>query len=209
MVKTLSAGLLAVLALAGTAIAQETRSPRVAVVELDRVYAESQLGKGYAAQIDALRKDLQATAAKKQADFGKLQNELKALQDEVEKQRAVLSAEAREKKQAEITRKGREVQAFAEDAQQEMDRLQQKLQQQGASLQDEFQLKVHPLIEQVAKAKSVDVVMDLQAAQYVNREFDLTPQVIEAADKLAPVPARAAGPAAPKPTGPAAPQPKP
>ena len=54
MKKTFAAGLLVALAAAGTALAQEAtpRAPRVAVIDMARVSAESLLGKGYAAQLE-------------------------------------------------------------------------------------------------------------------------------------------------------------
>lgn len=192
----------AALAAAGAALAQEpaARSPRVAVIDMARVSAESQLGKSYAAQLEKLQTEINAEATKKQTDLGKLDTALKALQEELEKQGAVLSPEARDKKQQDIVRKTRERQAFLEDGQQEINRMRERAQQQAQAINGEFQQKVRPLVEQVAKDKGLDLVLDSQVAYTINRDFDITRDVIAKADETAkPAAAAAATPPAPKP----------
>jgi outer membrane protein len=204
MKKTFLLGLLVALAGAGTAFAQEPRAPRVAVIDMARVSAESQLGKSFAAQLEKLQNDINAAATQKQTDLGKLDAAIKALQDELEKQGAVLSAEARDKKQQDITRKARERQAFLEDGQAEINRMREKAQQQAQTINNEFQLKVRPIVEQVAKDKGYDLVLDAQVAYTINKDFDLTRDVIAKADEMAKT---ASAPAAAKP--PATPAAKP
>jgi outer membrane protein len=200
MKKTFLLGLLAGLAAVGTAFAQEARSPRVAVIDLARVSAESQLGKGFASQLEKLQADIQALVTQKSTELQKLDTALRALQDELEKQGAVLSPEAREKKQQDITRKARERQAFFEDGQQELNRMRERATQQAQSINNEFQVKIRPLVEQVAKEKGYDLVLDAGVAFTINRDFDITPQVIVKADEAKPAAAPAANPpAAPKP----------
>ena len=199
MKKTFVAGLLVALAFAGAAVAQEAaKSPRVGIIDMARVSAESLLGKSYAAQLEKLQNDISAEATKKQTDLGKLDASIKALQDELEKQGAVLSAEAREKKQTEIVRKTRERQAFLEDGQAEINRMRERAQQQAQSINNEFQLKVRPLVEQVAKDKGYDLVFDSQVAYTINKDFDITRDVIVKADETEKAkPAAAAAPATP------------
>ena len=207
MKKTFVAGLLVALAAAGVATAQEAaKAPRVGVIDMARVSAESLLGKSYAAQLEKLQTDINAEATKKQSDLGKLDAAIKTLQDELEKQGAVLSQEARERKQQEIVRKGRERQAFLEDGQAEINRMRERAQQQAQSINNEFQLKVRPVVEQVAKDKGYDLVLDSQVAYTINKDFDITRDVIVKADEAekakaaaAAAPAAAAPPAAPKP----------
>ena len=205
MKKTFVAGLLVALAFAVAAVAQEAaKSPRVGIIDMARVSAESLLGKSYAAQLEKLQNDISAEATKKQTDLGKLDASIKALQDELEKQGAVLSAEAREKKQTEIVRKTRERQAFLEDGQADINRMRERAQQQAQSINNEFQLKVRPLVEQVAKDKGYDLVFDSQVAYTINKDFDITRDVIVKADETEKAkPAAAAAPATP----PAAPKP--
>ena len=108
---------------------------------------------------------------------------IKTLQDELEKQGAVLSQEARDKKQQEIVRKSRERQAFLEDGQAEINRMRERAQQQAQSINNEFQLKIRPIVEQVAKDKGFDLVLDSQVAYTINKDFDITRDVIVKADE--------------------------
>ena len=191
------------LAVSAAALAQDAaRSPRVAVIDMARVSAESQLGKSFAAQLEKLQTEINAEATKKQTELGKLDTALKTLQEELEKQGAVLSPEARDKKQQDIVRKTRERQAFLEDGQQEINRMRERAQQQAQAINGEFQQKVRPLVEQVAKDKGLDLVLDSQVAYTINRDFDITRDVIAKADETAakpPAAAAAATPPAPKP----------
>jgi outer membrane protein len=191
------------LAVSAAALAQDAaRAPRVAVIDMARVSAESQLGKTFAAQLEKLQTEINAEATKKQTELGKLDTALKALQEELEKQGAVLSPEARDKKQQDIVRKTRERQAFLEDGQQEINRMRERAQAQAQAINGEFQQKVRPLVEQVAKDKGLDLVLDSQVAYTINRDFDITRDVIAKADETAakpPAAAAAATPPAPKP----------
>jgi len=188
------------LAAAGAAGAQEAaRTPRIAVIDMARVSAESLLGKSFAAQLEKLQTDINAAATTKQTDLGKLDTALKTLQEELEKQGSVLSPEARDKKQQEIVRKTRERQAFLEDGQAEINRMRERAQQQAQAINGEFQQKVRPLVELVAKDKGLDLVLDSQVAYTINRDFDITRDVIAKADEAAKPAAAAAAPPAPKP----------
>jgi outer membrane protein len=210
MKKTFLTGLLVALAaVAGTASAQEARPPRVGVIDMARVSAESTLGKSFAAQLEKLQNDISTAATQKQTELGKMDAAIKTLQDELEKQGAVLSPEARDKKQQDITRRARERQAFLEDGQAEINRMRERAQQQAQAINNDFQVKVRPLVEQVAKEKGYDLVLDSQVAYTINKDFDITAPVIAKADAVAPAAApAAAGPATPAPGAPK-PAPKP
>ena len=86
----------------------------------------------------------------------------------------MLSPEARDKKQADIVRKTRERQAYLEDGQGEINRMRERAQQQAQAINAEFQQKVRPIVEQVAKDKGLDLVLDSQVAYTINRDFDIT-----------------------------------
>ena len=202
MMKTFVAVLAGALASAGAALAQEpaaARSPRVAVIDMARISAESLLGKSYASQLEKLQTDINAEATRKQTELGKLDTALKTLQEELEKQASVLSPEARDKKQQEIVRKTRERQAFLEDGQAEINRMRERAQQQAQAINGEFQQKVRPLVEQVAKDKGLDLVFDSQVAYTINRDFDITRDGIGKADEAEKAKPAAAAPPPPAP----------
>jgi outer membrane protein len=196
----LAAGLCA---LAAVATAQEpAKSPKIAIIDLNRVSSESVMGKNYASQIEKLENDIKAEGAKKQTDLQKMDAAIKALRDELDKQSSVLSPEARDRKEQEILKKSRERDAYVEDGQRELTRMRERAQAQAEALNAEFQTKIRPHIEAAAKEKGIDIILNSQVALTVNKDFDISQAVIAKAD--AATPKTAAGTAAP-----AAPAPKP
>jgi Skp family chaperone for outer membrane proteins len=213
----------ATVALAQEAAGGAARSPKIAVIDLFRISNESQLGRSYAARIEALETEIKNEGTKKQSELNKMDAAIKTLQDELEKQASVLSAEAADRKRQEITKKGRERQAFLEDGQAELQRMRERAQAQAESLNNEFQQKLKPFIDAAAKDRGVDILLNSQVVLTASREFDISPDVIQRADAAskagaaapgaaaaAPAPAPAAGgAAAPAPGAPAAPRPTP
>jgi len=203
----LAFGVAAPIALAQDAgSASGTKSPKIAIIDMARVSAESLMGKGYAAQLEALQNEINSEGTKKQAELQKMDNAIKALQDE---QGAVLSPEAAEKKRQDIVKKGRERQAFLEDGQQDIQRLRERAQQQAQGLNNEFQVKIKPHIEAVAKEKGIDIILDSQVALTVNRDFDISRDVIIKADDAEKAAKTSTGAASPKPAAPAPAKPSP
>jgi outer membrane protein len=209
MKKMFLATLALALAGSGLALAQDAAAgkvARIAVIDMARVSAESQLGKSYATQLEQLQNDINTAAQAKQTELQKMDAAIQALQDELQKQGAVLSQEARDKKQQEIVRKGRERQAFLEDGQAEINRMRERGQQQAQSINNEFQVKIRPVVEEVAREKGYDLVLDSQVAYTISKDYDLTRDVIAKADATIPASA-AAAPAAEPPAAADTPQP--
>lgn len=185
------------------------RAPRIAVIDMGLISAQSTLGKSYAARIEALEKQIQAEGTKKQAELTRMDTALKTLQDELEKQGSVLSAEAADKKRQEITRKARERQAFLEDGQQELQRMKERAESEAAAWNNEFQNRLKPHIEAVARERNVDILLTSSVALTVNREFDISSEVVARADAdKTPIAAAPARPASPRPAA-ASPAPSP
>ena len=206
MKKTFIAGLV-LGAAAQVTVAQEAKTeprvPKIAIIDMARVSSESLMGKGYATQLEALQSEINSEGTKKQSDLQKLDAAIKTLQDELEKQASVLSPEAAEKKRQEIVKKGRERQAFLEDGQADLQRMREAAQARAQSLNNEFQVKIKPHIDAVAREKGLDIILDAQVTLAVNKEFDISRDVIVKADDAEKAAKGAAGAAAAKPSGPA------
>jgi Skp family chaperone for outer membrane proteins len=194
-----------------------TRNPKIAVINMETISSDSIMGKGYAAQIQGLEREIQTEGTKKQTELAKMDAAIKALQDELDKQAAVLSPEASERKRQDIVKKTRDRQAYVEDGQAELQRMRDQAEQKAQGLNAEFQQKIKPHIDAVAKEKGIDIILTSQVALTLNRDFDISREVIAKAD-AAERAAQAAKPAAPKPAAagpsaaapaPAAPAPKP
>jgi Skp family chaperone for outer membrane proteins len=179
----------------------EPRTPRIAVIDMARVSNDSLLGKSYAAQLEALKKEIDAAGTEKQNELNKRDAEIKAVGDELEKQGSVLSAEAADRKRQDIVKKTRERQAFLEDGQQELQRMRERAQERAQALNAEFQAKVKPHIEATAKERGIDILLDSQVALTVTGEFDISGAVVTKLDAVEKgTPSAAARPAqAPRP----------
>ena len=209
----LLAGGLEVGAQEAAAPAGAARAPKIAVIDMNRVSAESLLGKSYASQIEALENEIKSEGTKKQAELQKLDAAIKALQDDLDKQASLLSPEAADRKRQDIVKKSRERQAYLEDGQQELGRMRERAQAQAENLNNEFQVKIKPSIDAVAKDKGIDIILSNQVALTVNKDFDISRDVIVKADdaeRTKPkAPAAAAKPATPPAAAPAAGAPTP
>jgi Skp family chaperone for outer membrane proteins len=206
--KTCIAAALLLGAAASSVLAQDApKQPKIAVIDMGKVSSESLLGKGYAAQLEQLKNEIDAEGNKKQGELSKLDAGIKALQDELDKQGSVLSPEAADKKRQDIVKKTRERQAFLEDGQQDLQRMRERAQQQAQALNNEFQVKIKPHIDAVAKEKGIDILLDSQVAISVSKDFDISKEVIVKADDAERAAKGAAAKPAPKPNTPPAPKP--
>ena len=183
---------------------------RWAVINMERIYAESVLGKSYAKKLEELKNEIDAAGQKKQADLNKLDTSIKALQDELEKQGGVMSPEAVENKTAELKKKQRDRQAFVEDGQGEIQRMREKAQQQAQAYENEFGVKIRPHIDAVVKEKAIDILLDSRVVVTSSKETDVSLDVINRSNDAEKT-AKPAAAAAPKPAAPpaAAPAPSP
>jgi outer membrane protein len=208
-------GVLGVAAIAAAAGAQDTgkgRNPKIGIIDMDRVGTESVVGKGYAQQVAMLQSEIETARTKKETDLKKLDSEINGLQEELEKQQALLSEEAKEKKQADIKRKAREREAFLDDGRAELEKMVQRAENQAKALQNELQQKIRPHMETVAKSQGLDILLDSRSAMALNSDFDISTEVIAKVDETekANKGAAASAPAKPAPAAkPAAPAPKP
>ena len=208
MMKTCIAAALLLGAAASSVLAQDApKQPKIAVIDMGKVSSESLMGKGYAAQLEQLKNEIDAEGNKKQGELSKLDAGIKALQDELDKQGSVLSPEAADKKRQDIVKKTRERQAFLEDGQQDLQRMRERAQQQAQALNNEFQVKIKPHIDAVAKEKGIDILLDSQVAISVSKDFDISKDVIVKADDAERSAKGAAAKPAPKPNTPPAPKP--
>jgi Skp family chaperone for outer membrane proteins len=198
-VAVLALGALPALAQDPPAAGAPRTSPRIAVIDMNRVSAESLMGKGYATKIEALENEIKSEGTKKQAELQKIDAAIKALQDELDKQASLLSAEAADRKRQDIVKKSRERQAFLEDGQQDLARMRERAQAQAENLNNEFQVKIKPHIDAVAKEKGIDIILSNQVALTVNKDFDISRDVIVKADDAERKNPSAKGPAAPAP----------
>jgi Skp family chaperone for outer membrane proteins len=192
-------GSAALICAASSAFAQTVgptgKPTRMGVVDMQRISQESLLGKSYATKMDQLESEIRSELTKRQNQIAQIDASIKTLQDELQKQSAILSPDAVEKKQQEIVKKNRDRQALAEDSQADIQRMQQAAQQKAQEFQVDFNTKVQPILQAVGKEKGLDFILDRATIVLINTELDITRDVIVKADDLE----KAARPAAPAP----------
>jgi len=133
----------------------------------------------------------------KARDLEAKQKALDAKQQRLASGGNVLSDATRAQLTTEIERDGRELQRLAEDADQDLERMTQQLQQ-------EFMSKLSPVLRRVALEKKVDFVFtDQSGIVFAAEDLNLTADVIRALDAAAPPAPAAAAPPAALPTAPA------
>jgi outer membrane protein len=184
--RSLAAGTLALLTLAGTAYAEM----RIAVVDTQRAMMETE---------DGLR--MQANLKKyfesKQRDLNEKQQQLEAERADIEKQKGVLSQDA-------LQRRADEWQQAAMALQQSVVQFNQELQAKQSEQTKPIYEKVMGLIDRLAKQEGYDMVVDRQAVPYVRGDLEVTDRIITMYNSGA-APSPGAAPAtAPAPGGPAA-----
>ena len=154
-------------------------------VNLQEIAATSNEGKAFNAKVQALQEQ-------KIKDLQEKQKVMVAAQEKLDKGAAVMSDQARAQLQMDIERQQRDIQRATEDAQQEVTALTEQL-------QAEFERRLSPVIDKVAREKQVHFVFDAQASGLVwaDPSMDLTLDVIKAFDSGATAKPAAAAPAAP------------
>lgn len=201
--------LAAAVALSGAgsvAIAQQTApGPKVGVIDLQRIAAESAEGKVANAKIQALTQ-------KKGAELQDKNKQLQTAQQKLAQGGAVLNETTQAQLQKDIERLTVEIERFQQDANAEVTEL-------GQQLQGEFQQKLRPVIDAVVKDLALNFMFSVGDAGLIfwDPAADVTAEVIKRFDSAmattakpvsAPKPA-AAPPAPPKPVPAPAPKPQP
>jgi outer membrane protein len=188
---------------------------KYAFVNIQRIAAESQQGKALSLRVQGLNQQ-------KVTELNERNKALQASQLKLDSGASVLSDAARAQLAKDIDRQQTEIQRFTDDAQKEVEEMQNEL-------QAEFQQKLGPVIQQVAQEKKLEILFSALDAGIIwaDAGLDLTSEVIRRFDTAAPAPAaaapaprpaapaaaapapRPAAPAAPRPAAPAAPAPAP
>ena len=143
---------------------------KMAYINPQRIFQESAEGKTALTRVQTL-------INRKQTEGQDRQKKLAADQQKLQTSGGVMNEAARSQLEKEIEKEQVDGQRFQQDAQAEINELQQEV-------QNEFIKKVSPMIEAVAKEKGVQLVFDLNNAglAYFDPGLDLTADVIKKLD---------------------------
>lgn len=139
---------------------------KIGVLEVQRVVAESAVGKESLARVQKIQ-------SQKQEDLTKRQNELKDLEKRIQDQSKSLSEEALDKLQKDYQAKALEFKRAQDDAQRELEELQRRE-------LSELEKKVMPVIDAVAKEHGYNLVFNKfqSGLLFADSTTDLTDAVI-------------------------------
>jgi outer membrane protein len=169
---------------------------KYAFVNIQRIANESAEGKVATTRVAALNQQ-------KVNELNEKNKQLQAAQQKLDQGGSVLNVNAVAQLQKDIERLQIDIQRFTEDAQQEVQSLQ-------AQLQDDFQRKLTPIVQQVAIDRGLHMLFSVADSGLVwgDPSLDLTEEIIVKFDAAPPAPAAPAPAAgAPRPAAPAAPRP--
>lgn len=143
---------------------------KVAFLNFQRIASESIEGK-------ASTQKVQALVQRKQSEGASKNKQLQANQTKLQQSGSIMTNEARAQLEKEVERQQVEVQRFQQDAQAEINELQQQL-------QADFVRKIAPVLEAVATEKKLHILFNAGDAGFawVDPSLDLTTEVIQKLD---------------------------
>ena len=155
---------------------------KIAFVNLQQIAGLTAEGKAAAARVDAL-------IQKKQNEGADKAKTLAANQQKLAQSGALLSEAARAQLEKDIDKQQVEAQRFQQDAQAEINELQQEL-------QNDFQKKLFPVLQQLAQEKGLQILFSAADAGLIWAEagLDLTMEAVKKMDFATAKPASASAP---------------
>jgi len=146
---------------------------KIAFVNLQQIASQSADGKAANAKVQAL-------IQKKQVEGTEKTKTLQGNQQKLQQSGSLMNEQARTQLEKEIERQQREGERFQQDAQAEVNELQQEL-------QNEFQKRLFPILEQLSKEKGLQILFSAADAGVIWAEpgLDLTGDAIKKLDAAA------------------------
>lgn len=144
---------------------------KIGYIDLQKALNESDTGKEAKSTFNKRVEELQKVLNDKQ-------NELKKLQDDLEKQKGLLTAEARGEKEKVYQQKLKDVQRFAKDSQEE-------LQQKDAELTKKILKDLRDTIKKIGSEEGYTIILEMGDAfvLYAAEGVEITDKVIKAYNK--------------------------
>jgi outer membrane protein len=143
---------------------------KFAFVDIQVVASTSAEGKAATAKLDELKK-------KKNTELVTKGNALKASQDKLQSGGSVMSDTARAALEKDIEKMQRDIQFAQQDAQTEVNELTEQL-------QNEFQVKLNPIIEQVRVEKGLQIIFSVRDSGIIAADtgLDLSGEIVKRFD---------------------------
>ena len=140
----------------------------IVYLDLDRVVSNTKAGKLI---ISKLEKSKNATFQK----FNQKEKDLKKIEDEIKKQKNIISEEELRKKLLEFRK---ELSNFRQERQKVINEFNQKKKVEF----DQFFKKITPIIEKYVSEKNIDMVLDRKKVFVASKKKDITKEIIKIID---------------------------
>jgi outer membrane protein len=154
-------------------VSKAAAQTKVAVVSLQQAILGT-------AEIKKAQADMEAKFKPRQAEIQKLQKELQDIQNQLQTMQGKLTQQAEQDLTFQGQRKQRDLQRLNEDLQAEVDRERNRILAESGN-------KMQAVIQKLAEAKAIDVVIDITNTVYFKPALDLTQEATAAYDKAHPV----------------------
>jgi len=148
-----------------TTISLSQSNEKIVYLDLDNIVNNTNAGKFI---INELKKSKEAALSK----FEKKEKELKKIENDINKQKNILSEDELKKK---ITNFRKEISFFQNDKQKVINNFNQKKIVEF----NKFFKKITPLIENYAKEKNIDIVLDKKNIFLASKKKDITQEIIK------------------------------
>lgn len=167
-------GLVAVLflGLAAPAFGQKIETPKIGIVDVQRVLSEAKAAKGIRPEIERLRKDFQDQVRDQEKALRKAEQDLS-------QERALLSRDA-------FNEKRRAFSERASQAQRDVQERRKQLDEAFNKTKNEILNSLVDVAQEVARAKGLNIVMEKRFVFISAKTLDITNDVLKALDKRLP-----------------------
>jgi outer membrane protein len=142
------------------------------VVDPQQIIAESKAGKSISQQMDQHRQTFMKEMAQSE-------NSLNQQRDELQRQTAVLSKEA-------VDQRLRDFQAKVDDLRRNADSKQRTLQYSWSLALNDIERNIVQVVSEIATERKASLVLSKQAAVIVDKNLDITPEVLQRLDQRLP-----------------------
>ena len=146
-------------------ISSSNSEDRIVYLDLDNVVSNTKAGK-------LILSELEKSKNSALLRFEKREKDLKKIEDEIKKQKNVISEDEFKKRLVEFRK---EITKFRQDKQKVINEFNQKKQIEFA----EFFKKITPIIEQYVSEKKIDIVLDKKNIFIAAKKKDITSEIID------------------------------
>ncbi len=156
---------LSLLSISGFAAAQSDSNPVIAIIDMQRILRES-------LAVKAMQRDLEQQRASYQSELKQKEEALRNTDQELARQRAILSADAYAKRRQELEREVAQVQREIQERRKGLDEV------YGQGMR-QVRLRLIDIVQDIAKTRGADLVLAKATVVLVRPDLEITNEALE------------------------------